>query len=193
MDIAVRLRIVDLFFLIVLLRMGYIAASRGWFFEISKVFGLLSASFLAFNFYPGLAESIAAEVKFIRPGWFYPFAFFFVFVAVSLVFSLLNLIVGLFLPKKEIPAKKKLVLLLVGFFRAVFFASTLFFFSHLTVFSPGYKENSLSYSLSKKTAPGFYLFSSGLIKRFRKDFQVNDKVRDYLKQDEPCFQEATEI
>ncbi|MCF7887380.1 MAG: CvpA family protein [Candidatus Omnitrophica bacterium] len=183
MDIAGRPGIIDIFFLILFLRIVYVAASRGALREACKLIGLISASLFAFHFYPNLAEIIRAEISFINSNYLYSVSFFLIFIAIKIIFSLLNLIISLFLPKAEISAKERMVLLAVGAFRGFFLFSTIFFLLSLSSFKPDYVKNSLFYNFSKRIAPSFYLISAKIFKGF--NLTVNEKIEDYLNQKRP--------
>jgi len=183
MSIAGRLEIIDIFFLVLLLRVSYIAVSRGLFREICKITGLLCAVFFAFQFYPHLSEAIRAKTRFINPGYLYPVVFLLIFAGVVAAFFFLNLFLGLFLPKGDISVKRKLILLGLGGFRAVFFLSVLIFLFHLASFNPKHIQNGLSYRLAKKVAPVFYLAVAGPAEKIiDRDFKLNNKVEDYLRE-----------
>ncbi|MCF7871240.1 MAG: CvpA family protein [Candidatus Omnitrophica bacterium] len=193
MDIAGKPGIIDIFFLILFLRVVYIAASRGALREACRVTGMISAAFFAFHFYPSLADLVQAKVSFINPNYLYAVSFFLIFAVIGLVFSLLNLIISLFLPKAESSAKKRIVLLAAGIFRGFFLLSTIFFFLNLVSFNPGYIKSSLSYNLSKKFAPQLYLISAKIISEFNKGFKINQKVENYLKENKSSKQGSIRI
>ncbi len=181
MSIAGKPEIIDVFFLILFLRIIYIAASRGVLRETCKIIGLLCAAFFAFHFYPNLSEVVGAKVRFIKPDYLYFVSFFFIFIAVKIAFSLLNLTISLFLPKGEVSNRKRMVLLGAGVFRSFLLFSTIFFSLNLFSFNPSYIKNSLSYNLSKKIAPKLYLISAKIFKKFNQDFEINKKVEGYLE------------
>ncbi|MCF7869858.1 MAG: CvpA family protein [Candidatus Omnitrophica bacterium] len=193
MDIAGRLEIIDIFFLIIFLRIVYVAASRGVLKEVCKLIGLISAFLFAFHFYPNLAEIVRTKISFINSNYLYSVSFFLIFIIIRIIFSLLNLIISLFLPKAEISAKKRAALLAAGAFRGLLLFSTIFFLFNLASFRPDYVKNSLSYNFSKQIAPKFYLISAKIFKGFNKTFTVNEKVGDYLKQKQPSRQGSIRI
>ncbi|MCF7893732.1 MAG: CvpA family protein [Candidatus Omnitrophica bacterium] len=193
MDIAGRPEIIDILFLILFLRIIYVAASRGVLREFCKVAGLISATFFAFHFYSNLTELIKAKISFINPNYLYFVSFFVIFIVVRIVFSLLNLIISLFLSKEEVLAKKRIALLLVGAFRGFLLFSTIFFLLNLASFNPNYIKNSISYNLSKKVAPSFYLISAKIFRGFNKGFKINEEVKDYLKKDKQTKQGSIRI
>ncbi|MFO8052974.1 MAG: CvpA family protein [Candidatus Omnitrophota bacterium] len=193
MDIAGRPEIIDIFFLILFLRIVYVAASRGVLREACKLIGLISASLFAFHFYPNLAEIVRNKISFINPNYLYSVSFFLIFIVIRIIFSLLNLIISLFLPRAEISAKKRTVLLAAGTFRGLLLFSTIFFFLNLVSFNPDYLKNSFSYSLSKRIAPSFYLISAKLFKGLDRTFTINEKAEDYLNQKRPSGQGSIKI
>lgn len=176
--------LIDLFFLIILLRITYIAASRGFLREFCKIAGLFCASFLAFSFYLPLSEAIGARISFVDSKYLYPSAFIAIFIATGIVFSLINLILGLLLPRGESSIKKKIVLIGAGLFRAVFLFSVLFFIFNLFSFYPEPIGKSLSYNLTRRVAPALYLFSAQNASRFNQDIEINKEVEIYLKEDQ---------
>jgi uncharacterized membrane protein required for colicin V production len=193
MNIVGRPQIIDIFFLILFLRIVYVAASRGFLKEACKLIGLIAASLFAFHFYPNLADIIRAKISFINSNYLYSVSFFLIFIAVRIVFSLLNLIISLFLPKAEISAKKRIVLFAAGVFRGFLLFSTIFFLLNLASFKPDYVKNSLSYNFTKRIAPSFYLMSAKIFKEFNKTFIINEKVEDYLNQKKPSRQGSIRI
>jgi uncharacterized membrane protein required for colicin V production len=193
MNIVGKPGIIDIFFLILFLRVVYVAVSRGALREASRVVGLISAAFFAFHYYPNLADLVQAKVSFINPDYLYAVSFFLIFATIGIVFSLLNLIISLFLPKAESSVKKRIGLLITGAFRGFFLLSTIFFFLNLVSFNPGYIKNSLSYNLSKKIAPKLYLISAKVVNGFNRGFKINQKVKNYLKENKSSKQGSIRI
>lgn len=185
MDIIGKPEIIDIFFLILFLRITYIAISRGLLREICKIVGLICAAFFAFHFYFDLAKIIRAKINFINPAYLYSVSFFLIFIVIKTIFSLLNLIIGLFLPKGEISGRKRVGLLGMGIFRSLFLFGAIFYFLNLTSFNPNYFKNSLSYNLSKNISPGFYLVAGKIARKFNNNFKINEKVKKYLEKKEP--------
>jgi membrane protein required for colicin V production len=193
MGIIGRPEIIDIFFLILFLRIVYVAASKGVLKEACKLIGLIVAAFFAFHFYPNSAEIIRTKISFINSNYLYSVSFFLIFIVIRIIFSLLNLIISLFLPKAEISAKKRLVLLAVGVFRGLLLFSTIFFLFNLASFKPDYVKNSLLYNFSKRIAPKFYLITAKIFKEFNKTLTINEEVEDYLKQKQPSRQGSIRI
>ncbi len=193
MDIAGKFGIVDIFFLVIWLRIVYIATSRGLLRELCKAAGLFCAVFFTFHFYPHLSEVAINRFSFINLNYLYPAAFLLIFAGVGLVFWVVNLLISLFLGQGEISAKKKLFLLGLGSVRAIVLVSFIFFFFNLISFRPGYVKNSLVYNLSRKVSPVLYLSSVEAVKYFNRDFRLNRQVEDYLKQGKPVNRQSLEI
>ncbi len=193
MDIIGKPEIIDIFFLIFFLRITYIAISRGFLREFCKILGLLSAAFFAFHFYFDLAEIIRIKINFINPAYLYSISFFLIFIVIKIIFSLINLIINLFLPKGEISGKKRIGLLGMGIFRSLFLFSTIFFFLSISSFNPSYFENSLSYNLSKKISPGFYLITAKIVKKFNNNFTINEEVDKQIKGDQRNYKDSVNI
>ncbi|MCF7916215.1 MAG: CvpA family protein [Candidatus Omnitrophica bacterium] len=190
MNIAGKPEIIDIFFLILFLRITYIAISRGLLREICKIVGLLGAVFFAFHFYSNLAGILKTKISFINPTYLDFVSFFLIFIVIKVVFSLLNLIISLFLPKEEISGRKRVVLLGMGVFRSLFLFSTIFFLLQLSSFKPNYFKNSLSYNLSKNISAKFYLMAGKIINKFNNNFKINEEIEKHLQKEEPSKKES---
>lgn len=186
MEIIEKLELIDLFFLILCLRISYIAVSGGILKEILKILGLLCGSILAFHYYPFLAIRIEDKFLFLsflrqKERSFCFVSYLLIFVATLIVISLLRGIVIYFFKKEKISIKEKLSSLFAGLLRFVFLASIIIFFFYLTSLHPKYYSNSVSYRVFKNIAPQTYLVFFKFYNKFDSQIKINKEVEEYYE------------
>lgn len=188
MELIDRANIIDLFFLILCLRVVYAAMVRGYICEIFKLISLLTASFLAFQYYASFADSIAKNLSFLNGKYIYFLSFLMISGTTTLAFSLLRLIV-LFLARSEKPEetrrKAKWVLFFAGAARAAYSSSIILFVIYLSGLNPLNYQHSLSFTAFSKIAPKIYLESfklaAGKIEKKNDNIAVNKEVEEYYE------------
>ncbi len=181
MEISVKPGLIDLFFLILCLRVIYISVSRGICLEALKLSGLLVSSLLAFQYYPPLAGNISRKLPFFNQEYFYFWSFLAIFLSVSAVFSLVRLIMLVFLEKKEKSFGEKLIALFAGGLRAAFLASLVIFLLHLTPLGSQRFSSNLSYRIFKNIAPKTYLISFAFINKLNSGISLNEEIQKYYE------------
>jgi uncharacterized membrane protein required for colicin V production len=172
--------LIDLLFLILCLRIIYIAISYGFICEFFKTAGLLLGSFFAFQYYP-LVNIIAEALPFLNRGYSALFSFLLILLGVNLFFVLSRMIVMSLFKIKEIYFKQKVVLFLLGGFRAVFTSSIILFLLYLSPLDSKYFCHNISYGLFKGFAPKIYLASFKVYNKVSTKAIVNKEVEAYYE------------
>ena len=173
--------IIDLFVLIICLRAIYIAVSRGILRESFRAAGLLTSSLIAFHYHSYLSGIISRKIPFLSKEYFLLFSFLLIFLGVGLISTLLRLIVTSFFKKREIYFKERLVLLVIGGFRALFLASIIIFLLHLSPLDSKRFCHSISYSISKNVGPKIYLLFLETYNKLDPEIRVNKEVEEYYE------------
>ena len=124
--------LIDLFFLILCLRVTYISATRGILRESFKIGGLLVGALFALHYYFSLGDYISKKILFLGKDYPYLVSFLLILLSIGVVFSLSRSIVTLLFKnkKEEISAEERWVSVFMGGFRAVFLSSIVIFLLH---------------------------------------------------------------
>jgi len=181
MEIAARANVIDFLFLILGLRIVYVAVSRGFIRESFKIAGLLLGSFFAFQYYSFFSNNINLQIPFLNREYLYFLSFLTIFLGIGIVISLLRLMITVLFKKKEASSRSKWGLVLMGGFRAVFLSSIIIFLLFLSPLNPAYYQQSISCSIFKNVAARIYLVSFGVYKKFNSKLIVNNKVKEYYE------------
>ncbi|MDD2679238.1 MAG: CvpA family protein [Candidatus Omnitrophica bacterium] len=155
LNILKQINWVDIFVLILTLRVCSIAVKNGFPVELFKLAGTLTAVYLALHYYLDLAEYLKGWLSFggKMPLKFLEFLIFFALAAGAYyLFILLRNIFSRFLKMEAVSALNKWGSLLLGIARAALLASLIMFM--LVISSIGYFGKSVKESYS-----GQYLFS----------------------------------
>jgi len=181
MEISGSQTFIDLFFLILCLRVVYISISRGIVSESFKLTGLLLGAFLAFHYYYSFADKISDKIHFLSREYFLLFSFLLIFLGIRLIFTLARLIVTFFFKKEESAFKERVVLFFLGVFRASLIGSVIIFSLHLSPFDSKRFHHSLSYSLLKNFGPKIYLMTFKVYDKISFKMVVNKEVVKYYE------------
>jgi uncharacterized membrane protein required for colicin V production len=183
LNIVSKLNWVDLFIIILLSRIGYIALKTGLSVEIFKLFGTLSAIYVSLHYYTSVSDYIRGIInKKDVPLEFLDFLSFLVLAISSyLVFVALRSIFYRFIKMEAAPRLNKWGGLVLGLARGLLFAGLVVF--ALVISSITYLKNSVagSYSGSRlfKVAPAAYsrLWNS-IASRFMSGEKFNNTVTE---------------
>jgi len=182
MEIFERVRFIDLFFLILCLRIIYISILKGLVCEGFKVAGLLVGSLLAFQYYPFLTGKITnLRILSLNTNYISFICFLAILLGVGIVFSLLRLVVTILLKDREISVAERRLLFFIGGFRAAFLASVIIFLLHLSPLNSQYFSKGMSHGAFKKIAPKIYLGVFRIYSKFDSRTTLNSEVRDYCE------------
>lgn len=157
MEISGSQAFIDLFFLILCLRVAYISITRGIICESFKILGLLSGAFFAFHYYSALGEGISSKIHFLSKEYCLLFSFLLIFLGIRSIFTLSRLIVTFFFKKKESCFKEGVALFFLGILRASLIGSILLFLLHLSPLDSKCFSHSISYSIFRNIGPKIYL------------------------------------
>ena len=177
MDVVVKPSFIDLVFLILCLRIVYIAVARGMLRECFRLLGLINGVFAAFHNYTGFSEKLVKIIPFLNREYVHFISFFLIFIGVNAVFTLLRLIITFLFKREQISLKERWVSFLFGSAGACFWVSAVIFALHLSPLNPKHFTSSISYALFKNIAPKAYLVSMNLNPKIG----ANEKVQKYCE------------
>ena len=172
---------IDLFFLIICLRVIYISISRGVLRESFKIIGLFFGSFFAFQYYFSLSDSISKKISFLNKEYFLFGSFFLILLGVGLVFAFTGLIAAFLFRKKEMCPKERLLSFFFGAFRASFLVSVILFLLHLSPLDSKHFCHTIAYNITKNIGPKIYLMSFKMYNKFNPEAAVNKEVEEYYE------------
>ena len=181
MGVFTQANFIDIFFLILCLRIIYIAVSRGSLREGFKLMGLLVGGLSAFHFYVIVAQRLSSNLTFLKDESLFFVSFFGILSSVVLIFVLLRLIATSFVKANTVSFGERWLLLLAGAFRAVFLISIILFLYYL---SPAYSKQGrlgISYKVFKNFAPTVYLATFNGFKKINEDVKLNEEVELYYE------------
>ncbi len=181
MEVSGISALIDIFFLILCLRVIYIAVSRGIPSESFKLAGLLIGSFLAFAYYPYVGKVINDKIPILKKEYFHFVSFFFILLGVVIVFSLARLITAILFKREKIPYKERWVALIMGVLRFCLLSSVILFILHLSPLKPKHLNESITYGILKNVAPKYYLVTHKIYELFEPKAILNEEVRDYYE------------
>lgn len=173
--------IIDIFFLILCLRISYIAVSRGIVCEGFKLIAVLVSGLCSFQWYKFL-DTYTGRVPFLNKQYLDFISFLVIFFSIHTIISLIRFIITSLFKRKEIPVKERWISLFVGALRAVFLSSIILFMLHLSSFNPQYLAQSISLRTFKNIAPKLYLITAEIASGAGdKKSLINKEVREYYE------------
>jgi len=173
--------IIDIFFLILCLRIIYIAVSRGIVSEGFKLIGTLLGGLCAFRWYKFL-DTYTGRVPFLNRQYLDFISFLAIFLSIHAIISLIRFIITSLFKRKEIPVKERWISLFVGMVRAVFLSSVFVFMMHLSSPNPQYLTQSKSTRIFKNIAPKIYLVVARTMSGASgEESLTNKEVREYYE------------
>jgi hypothetical protein len=178
MGMPFQVQLIDVFSLILSLRVIYSAVTAKIVREFWKVMGLLLGMLAAFHFYSFLSEK-GADIPFLNARYLNLFSFLTIFLSLRALFGFVGLITSLFF-KKEEASGQKWVALASGCFRSITLISVMLFILQLSPLDPKHYINSFSYKVCNRVGPETYLF---LMKAFP------DQEAEYFKVNEDFYQQ----
>jgi len=180
MEVTFKAEFIDLFFLILCLRVIYIAVSRGLVSENFRIAGIFVSSFFAFQYFASLGDNLQTKVLFLNAEYLYLASFILIFFATNIIFSLARLIAVFLYRKKESTIGENWLLLFIGAFRAAFLSSVIIFALRLSPLDSKYFHNSISSNMFSSIAPNIYFVSFGAYNNLINSEAVqNPKVKEY--------------
>ncbi|MFC1667261.1 CvpA family protein [Candidatus Omnitrophota bacterium] len=158
---------VDILFVTLLVRICYISFKNGFFPELFRFLGLLSAFIFSFNSYASMSRFISAHARW-SSAKLEIISFLFIFLVILFIFKIFALIANLFSNSEDISKINRLAGFLLGIGRALLSISLiciLFVNSPFEYLSRNTKEKSFSSQYLLGVAPlvyrnamGFYPF-----------------------------------
>jgi len=185
MEISGSQTFIDLFFLILCLRVVYISISRGIVSESFKLIGLLLGAFFAFHYYYSFADKISDKIHFLSREYFLLFSFLLIFLGIRLIFTLARLIVTFFFKKEEVAFKERVALFFLGALRASLIGSVILFSLHLSPLGSKRFQHSASYILFKNIGPKIYLMAFKVYDKINFKIVINKEVVKYYEAKKP--------
>lgn len=172
---------VDIFFVILLIRIGYIARKNGFTRELFKLLGTLAAIYLALHYYIIFPDYIIQNtgVKNIPLEYFTFFSFLVLAILGYLIFVLFSRAFSRFIQMEAVPNLNKWGSLILSIIRGFLLLSLIIF---IFVIAPrGYFRNSVHNSYSGKRlfriAPATYTWIwNSIISKFRPQEKFNEAI-----------------
>lgn len=172
---------VDIFVVIILFRIGYIAIKNGLPVELFKLLGTLFATFLALHYYTGLADLMSVHLGLRKiPVAFFAFFYFLVLTILGyLIFVFFSNVFCRFIKMEATPKLNKGGGFILGIARGILVVSLVMFI--LVISSLDYFKNSVkdAYSgkLLFKVAPAIYSgLYNGIVSKFIPATKFNTAV-----------------
>jgi len=181
MEISGSQALIDLFFLILLLRIIYIAVLKGVLRESFKVAGFLVGSLIAFQYYSIFADQVTRKISFLNKGSLCFISFLLILLSIQVVFMFLRVIVCCVHKKEEISLLERRLTFFVGTARAILTTSVVMFMMYLSPLDAKYFNESISYNAFKNIAPKVYLMSFGAYSNINKGVVLNEEVKEYYE------------
>ena len=171
--------LIDLVFIILWVRILYVAVSRGILAEIIKIAGLLAGIFFAFQYYTFSGEKLGYSIPFLGKEYFNLAAFLIIFLGTRAIFSFLGLITRLLFKSRDIAIFERWLSLFAGTVRAILLSSVIVFAFHLSPFDLLVVQKSRAV-LFAKPAPWSYLAIYRFFSTTNAKMKVNPGVEQYL-------------
>jgi uncharacterized membrane protein required for colicin V production len=174
---------VDIFAVVILLRVCYIAIKGGFLNELFKTLGTVSAIYLSLHYYTGLSDFIREHLPFKNiPLDFLDFIFFIVLAITGyLLFVILRLAILKFINMEPIPKLDKWGGLVLGITRAFLLTSLIIFTLLISTIAYFKKSvvNSYSGEYLSKIAPSVYTgLWDGVASKFMTKEKFNQTVTE---------------
>lgn len=183
---------VDIFVVILLFRICYIACEHGLLLEVFKILGTISGIYLSLHYYSALSGSIqgAIGLKELSPSIFDLFSVIFLSLAGYLIFSVLRKVFSKIVKMETIVSLNRWGGLVLGVFRGFLLSSLIIFIfviSHIEYLSKSV-SNSFSGRYLLNIAPDTYSsLWNGFFSKFMTTEEYNDSItkeKKYLIQEE---------
>jgi uncharacterized membrane protein required for colicin V production len=183
-----RLNWLDVFLLIICIRIGYKGIRTGIFVEGFKLLGTLLGLFLALHYYAGLSKGFKAFLSGLPRGWLDSLAFFLLILAGYMVLFLLRIILSFLVKMEAVNLVNKWGSFFVAMARAVFAGSFIVFF--LLISGSNYPQESVKNSFSGRylLKVGYNTYSgiwNSLVSRFMPEEKFNPQLIELKKQEFP--------
>jgi len=172
---------VDVFFVIILIRICYVAIKNGFSVELFKLLGTISAVYLALHYYIIFPDYIVGRIGAKNIPLEYLTFFSFVSLATLgyLIFMLLRKVFSRFIQLEAVPKLNKWGSLILSIFRSFLLVSLIIF---IFIIAPtAYFRSSVSNSYSGKRlfqiAPATYTWLwNSIMSKFRAQEKFNDAI-----------------
>jgi len=182
MEVTARASLIDLFFLILFLRVAYISVAKGLLVEAFKIAGLLVSSFFAFHYYPYFADKVVGKIPLLSKEYLQFVSFCSIFLATGVIFIFLRLIAIFLVRREDVPLIERRLAFFAGIFRAAFLSSMIFFILYLFPFKLQPQNPGISYRMLKNFGPKAYLIALDFYnKKINKNVILNKEVEKYYE------------
>jgi len=181
LDILKQFNWVDIFFVILLIRICYVAIKNGFSVELFKLLGTISAIYFSLHYYIIFPDYIIGRIGAKNIPLEYLTFFSFVVLAILgyLIFMILSKVFSRFIQMEAVPNLNKWGSLILGIIRSFLLVSLLIF---IFVIAPGsYFRNSVNNSYSGKRlfkiAPATYTWVwNSIMSKFRTQEKFNETI-----------------
>lgn len=174
-------KFIDIFFIILWLKIAHTAVSGGLLREFIENIGVVISSLFAFHYYPYLKEVLFEKFTFINE----PYKFFLSFAAIFFlgifIFFWVRRIFAALFESKEFPRWQRWLSFLLGNFRFLLLSSLIIFsLSGFSFYNKNIKE-SLSFKAVYKIAPFVYLSLGRYLETKKVITHINKEVKNYYE------------
>ncbi|MDD5552981.1 MAG: CvpA family protein [Candidatus Omnitrophica bacterium] len=175
----------DIFFLIIFIRVAYVALKNGFPAELFKLLGTLFAIYLSLHYYVDLSDYLTGQVKInFLPEYLALFSFAALALFGYFSFAFLGRLLSRFMQMEAAPKLNKWGGLILGLARSFLLASLIIF--SFVVIPLGYFKHSVRDSYYGKRllaiAPGAYTWLwQSVVSKFRGSEKFNDSVTKIQK------------
>lgn len=172
---------VDIFFVILFMRVCYVAIKNGFFAELFRLLGVISAIYISFHYYINLSDYVGTFMgsKNMPLEYLSFFSFLVLVFAGYFIFALIGRFFSRFFKAEAAPRLNRWGSFILGIFRSLLLISLIVFI--FLVAPVGYFRNSIASSYSGKrlvmAAPAAYTWLwESVVSKFRPQEKFNDTV-----------------
>lgn len=185
-----RLNWVDVFFVILLIRIAYIATKTGFPIEASKLLGTISAIFLACHFYSKLSSLLGHNFNFYKyqMEFFNLIAFLLLAILGYLIFVLLRMAMGFLIKMEAVSLLNRWGALILCIFRGALFSSLLLLImiiANNSYINKSIVESPLGSRLYKITPAVYSSVWDNIVSRFMSKQEFNKGINEIISPLQP--------
>ena len=173
---------IDIFSLVVFIRVVYIALRRGILNEFVKFTGVFVASFFSLQYYSSFLGSVFGKAPFFFSRvWLNTISFFIIFLISTFVSFLIRRAVTLIFRREKYFLWERITAVVLGILRALLLVSVFVFFFYSVPFLKTGVIKSTSFKITKGIAPAVYIKMYRVYRKINPPADINKEVEDYYE------------
>ena len=173
---------IDIFSLVVFIRVVYIALRSGILNEFVKLTGVFTASFFSLQYYSSFLGSVFGKAPFFfSKVWLNTISFCIIFLIFTFVFSLIRRVTALIFRREKYSLWERIAAVVLGALRALFLVSVFVFFFYPIPFLKTGVIKSTSFRIAKGIAPAVYINTYRVYEKINPLADINKEVEDYYE------------